>query len=162
MASQVVERESGYVICFDVVRGEKIWKVRVSKPGYAIDGKKVVVQSVADGTVIDRGMDVEFQLGQFHRGQELVLKAVDVRSRIDDPEVGKVVCTCDNCNEPAEIIFEAVSSSGTAEYARTCFSHLGQTVGFLRSCSSEDKTELRFRNVFKGDEDWRQWPNINL
>ena len=166
MTSQVVKRERGYVVGFDVVRDQKVWKVRVSKPGSAIDGKKVVVQSVADGITIDRGMEVEFQLGQFQRGRELVLKAVDVRPYIDNPEVGTVacnVCKCDHCNEPAEILFEAsLMDSEAAQYARTCLSHLGQTVGFLRTCFQERRTELRFLNIFKGDKEWRRWPNINF
>jgi len=152
----VVGRFSGHVVGFDMHGTEQVWKVRVQKPGQKIDGKKVTVHSVAEGTVLSRGMDVDFQLGQFRRGREMVLKAVDVRPRIDNPEVGKVAVKCDHCDEPAELMFEAqLVDSESAEYARTCLPHLQHTIRLLQTSFQSQPKVLRVMNVFKGDKNWR-------
>lgn len=72
-------RIKGYVIGYDVVGGELLWRVKVKDSSSIHDGKKFVVHSLHPGTMLSRpSVDVSFRVEPVQVGQEQNLKAVDV------------------------------------------------------------------------------------
>ncbi len=167
-------RVTGFVVGSDmqsgIVGAHKLWKVRVKDETNEHDGKKFVVASIEGDITLAPGLSVTFVLGSFPKRnpsskiQGTELRAVDVRLDGPQPEgKEKVQVRCDHCSAPAEVLFEAVNTANdSGHYARTCLTHLQQTVMSLRSCVPSGQRCLQFVNVFKQDTVWRRWPEGNF
>lgn len=72
-------RVTGYVVGYDEVGGEVLWKVKVKDSSSVHNGKKFVVHSLHPGTMLSKpSVDVTFKVAPIQVGQEQTLKAVDV------------------------------------------------------------------------------------
>jgi hypothetical protein len=72
-------RVTGYVVGYDEVGGEALWKLKVKDSSSVHNGKKFVVHSLHPGTMLSKpSVDVTFKVAPIQVGQEQTLKAVDV------------------------------------------------------------------------------------
>lgn len=89
-------RVKGYVVGYDEVGGELLWKVRVKDSGSVHNSTKFMVHSLHPGTMLSKpSVDVTFMVAPVQVGEEQVMKAVDVA-------IGEVPSTIVHANtEPA-------------------------------------------------------------
>jgi hypothetical protein len=70
-------RVNGFVAGRITVRGESMWKVKVTDEGSLLNGESLPVVSVGNGVTLMTGLEVDFSIGQLHHHSA----AVDVAPR---------------------------------------------------------------------------------
>ncbi len=59
----MTERVRGYVLGEDILKGRKVWRVRIRDRFCKLDGKKLVVNSIPSGVTLTSGKSITFFVG---------------------------------------------------------------------------------------------------